>query len=103
MAIHKELLRVLAGHDEFWPRWLGETQQIPGSKTEGRRMIEIDRDEADQPAEFDAKCRQAGLKWLLEHPKASRKPGQRPRDYWSPFKLQLADAFRWFVFLRCHA
>ena len=22
VAIHKELLRVLAGHDEFWPRWL---------------------------------------------------------------------------------
>ncbi|WP_323914294.1 hypothetical protein [Aeromonas caviae] len=56
-------------------------------------MIEIDKTRLTEPAEFDAKCRQAGLKWLLEHPKASRKPGQRPRDYWSPFKLQLADAF----------
>lgn len=26
-AIQKELLRVLAGHDEFWPRWLVETQR----------------------------------------------------------------------------
>ncbi|MCX4036448.1 AAA family ATPase [Aeromonas caviae] len=36
-AIHKELLRVLAGHDEFWPRWLVETQQIPGSQPKGRK------------------------------------------------------------------
>ena len=57
-------------------------------------MIEIDRTRLTEPAEFDAKCRQAGLKWLLEHPKASRKPGQRPQDYWSPFKPQLADGFR---------
>ncbi|WP_421228884.1 AAA family ATPase [Aeromonas enteropelogenes] len=28
-AIHKELQRVLAGHDDFWPRWLVETQQLP--------------------------------------------------------------------------
>ncbi|UCO96401.1 AAA family ATPase [Metapseudomonas lalkuanensis] len=28
-SIHKELLRVLPGHDEFWPRWLVETQQLP--------------------------------------------------------------------------
>ena len=34
-AIHKELQRVLAGHDDFWPRWLVETQQIPGSKPKG--------------------------------------------------------------------
>lgn len=28
-AIHRELQRVLAGHDEFWPRWLVETRQLP--------------------------------------------------------------------------
>jgi AAA domain, putative AbiEii toxin, Type IV TA system len=28
-AIHKELMRVLPGHDEFWPRWLVETRQLP--------------------------------------------------------------------------
>ena len=27
-AIHRELQRVLAGHDEFWPRWLVETLQL---------------------------------------------------------------------------
>ncbi|MDC0935229.1 AAA family ATPase [Pirellulales bacterium] len=26
--IHKELLRVLPGHDHFWPRWIVKTQQI---------------------------------------------------------------------------
>ena len=29
VAIHKELARVLAGHDEFWPRWLIETKKVP--------------------------------------------------------------------------
>ncbi|MBK5000475.1 ATP-binding protein [Pseudomonas sp. S31] len=28
-AIHRELERVLAGHDDFWPRWLVETKQVP--------------------------------------------------------------------------
>ncbi|RRV42611.1 ATP-binding protein [Pseudomonas sp. o96-267] len=28
-AIHKELMRVLPGHDDFWPRWLVETRQLP--------------------------------------------------------------------------
>lgn len=56
-------------------------------------MIEIDKTRLAEPADFDARCRQAGQQWLLDHPKAGRKPGQRPRDYWSPFKPQLADAF----------
>ncbi len=29
-AIHQELQRVLAGHDEFWPRWLVRTQPEQG-------------------------------------------------------------------------
>ncbi|CAM3954884.1 hypothetical protein [Aeromonas bestiarum] len=57
-------------------------------------MIEIDKTRLAEPTEFDAKCSQAGLQWLLDHPKTSRKPGVRPRDYWSPFKPQLADAYR---------
>ncbi|WP_429181300.1 hypothetical protein [Aeromonas salmonicida] len=56
-------------------------------------MIEIDKTRLTEPAEFDARCRQTGQHWLLGHPKESRKPGSRPRDYWSPFKSQLADAF----------
>lgn len=30
-AIHKALLRVLASHDDFWPRWLVDTRQVPGA------------------------------------------------------------------------
>ncbi len=26
-AIHKELQRVLPGHDAFWPRWIVETRE----------------------------------------------------------------------------
>ncbi|MFQ2713495.1 hypothetical protein ACK3YJ_01130 [Aeromonas caviae] len=57
-------------------------------------MIEIDKTRLTEPAEFDARCRQTGQQWLQANPKADRKPGQRPRDYWSPFKPQLADGFR---------
>lgn len=32
--IHKELKRVLAGHDDFWPRWLVSTKQVPGALPE---------------------------------------------------------------------
>lgn len=56
-------------------------------------MIEIDRECLTEPAGFDARCRQKGLQWLADHPKATRKGNTRPRDYWSPFKSQLADAF----------
>lgn len=56
-------------------------------------MIEIDRQRLAEPADFDAQCRQKGLQWLAAHPKATRKAKTRPRDYWSPFKPQLADAF----------
>lgn len=57
-------------------------------------MIEIDKTGLSEPVEFDAKCRIAGTQWLLGHPKESRKKSLRPKDYWSPFKPQLADAFR---------
>jgi hypothetical protein len=44
---------------------------------------------SDEPDDFDLRCRQRGLKWLVSHPEA-----ERPYDYWSEFKFQLADAFR---------
>lgn len=56
-------------------------------------MIEIDRSLMAEPGAFDAQCRKRGAQWLVDHPKASRRPGQRPRDFWSPFKPALADAF----------
>ncbi|MFQ2375003.1 hypothetical protein ACK31I_05220 [Aeromonas caviae] len=57
-------------------------------------MIEIDKTRLAEPAEFDVRCRLTGLQWLLANPRAERKSNQRPRDYWSPFKPQLADGFR---------
>ena len=56
-------------------------------------MIEIDRECLTEPAGFDVRCRQKGLQWLADHPKATRKGNARPRDYWSSFRPQLADAF----------
>jgi hypothetical protein len=41
-----------------------------------------------EPSEFDQKCRQKGNTWLAEHPDT-----KRPRDYWSPFKADLAKGF----------
>jgi hypothetical protein len=41
-----------------------------------------------EPAGFDDRCRRPGAAWLLRNP-----PPKRPRDFWSPFKPQLADAF----------
>jgi hypothetical protein len=40
------------------------------------------------PAEFEDRCRRAGLAWLAEHPDTAR-----PKDFWSPFKSQLATGF----------
>lgn len=58
-------------------------------------MIEIDPERLAEPAEFDALCRQKGAQWLNDHPKATRNPrNPRPKDFWSQFKPQLADAFR---------
>lgn len=58
-------------------------------------MIEIDQSQMAEPAEFDTRCRKRGAQWLADHPKAGRKPGNtRPKDFWSPFKPALADAFR---------
>ena len=44
---------------------------------------------ASEPPGFGAKVRGPGLAWLKKNPAP-----KRPRDYWSPFKPQLADAFR---------
>jgi hypothetical protein len=43
---------------------------------------------APEPVDFDKRCRQPGLAWLILNP-----PPKRPKDYWSPFRLQLAEAF----------
>ncbi|MEW6664336.1 MAG: hypothetical protein AB1512_03840 [Thermodesulfobacteriota bacterium] len=50
-----------------------------------------------EPERFDARTRKRGLRWLAKHPKpAANTPGKqwRPRDYWSEFRNELADAFR---------
>jgi hypothetical protein len=44
---------------------------------------------AKEPEDFEEKCRKPGEAWLAKNPRA-----KRPKDYWSPFKPQLADAFR---------
>lgn len=57
-------------------------------------MIEVDQSLMVEPDKFDAKCRKKGALWLVNHPKASRKPRKtRPKDFWTPFKANLADAF----------
>ena len=51
-------------------------------------MFPVDRERLGEPGNFDAECRRPGNTWLASHP-----DGQRPRDYWSPFKGRLADGF----------
>jgi len=41
-----------------------------------------------EPPTFDAKARRPGLAWLERHPDT-----KRPREYWKPFKRDLADGF----------
>lgn len=41
-----------------------------------------------EPDYFDQKCRRVGKEWLREHSKT-----KRPKDFWSPFRPQLADGF----------
>jgi hypothetical protein len=43
-----------------------------------------------EPPSFDQNCRQLGNTWLGKNPDIN----QRPRDYWSAFKSDLADGFR---------
>lgn len=45
-----------------------------------------------EPTNFDQGCRKRGTAWLLKNPKEQRKE-KRPRDFWSPFRPALADAF----------
>lgn len=45
-----------------------------------------------EPDGFDEKCRKKGAQWLATNPKATRKT-KRPKDFWSPFRPKLADAF----------
>ncbi len=40
-----------------------------------------------KPAQFDAKCKTKGNAWLLANPGC-----ERPKDFWSPFKPDLANA-----------
>jgi hypothetical protein len=42
-----------------------------------------------EPNEFDQKCRKKGNAWLAKNPDK-----KRPRDYWSPFKADLANGFK---------
>lgn len=42
-----------------------------------------------EPQDFDAKARQLGNNWLVKN----TDPKKRPRDYWSNFKIYLADGF----------
>ena len=46
-------------------------------------------DPVPEPPDFDQNARQPGNDWLAEHPNVDR-----PRDYWSQFRIQLADGFR---------
>lgn len=57
-------------------------------------MTPIDSTKLGEPVDFDKKCRQKGLLWLANNPKATRKKNKRPADYWTPFKSDLADSFR---------
>lgn len=41
-----------------------------------------------EPTDFDERVRQRGSGWLKNNPHP-----QRPRDYWTPFRPQLADGF----------
>lgn len=41
-----------------------------------------------EPKEFEEKCRAAGNAWLTDNPDC-----KRPSDYWSPFRLALANGF----------
>jgi hypothetical protein len=45
-----------------------------------------------EPADFDDQCRIRGNAWLARNPKGTRK-AKRPKDFWSPFRPALADAF----------
>lgn len=45
-----------------------------------------------EPADFDRRCRQKGQAWLQQNPKSTRK-APRPKDFWSPFRPALAQAF----------
>lgn len=42
----------------------------------------------EEPTKFDNECRRKGLQWLAKHPGCDR-----PRDYWSPFRAELALGF----------
>ena len=41
-----------------------------------------------EPTDFDLNCRQHGLAWLASNPDC-----KRPKDFWSPFRLELAKGF----------
>lgn len=50
-------------------------------------MIRFDK--VPKPDGFEEQVEQRGEAWLRTHPDA-----ERPRDYWSPFKPELAEGFR---------
>ncbi len=42
-SIHARLQELLPGHDPFWPRWLVETQQVPGTNGQPKRQRSVTR------------------------------------------------------------
>lgn len=50
-------------------------------------MVKIDQSNLAEPAQFDERCRQPGMLWLANNPDSP------PKDFWSPFKPALAEAF----------
>jgi len=50
-------------------------------------MIRFER--VPEPRDFSRKARQPGREWLAANPNV-----RRPRDFWTPFKPQLAEGFR---------
>ena len=50
-------------------------------------MIRFER--VPEPADFDRRAREPGNAWLVANP-----GDRRPKDYWSPFKGDLAEGFR---------
>lgn len=57
-------------------------------RPEGEESTMIHFEQPQEPPEFDKRCRQRGNRWLERNANA-----ERPKDYWSEFKTQLAAGF----------
>ena len=54
-----------------------------------RELALIRFESVSEPADFDREARTPGLAWLAANPES-----RHPKDFWSPFKGELADGFR---------